>query len=371
MTFSYDPNLSSYLDESSVRLEMARAFQVCAGCRQCVDLCPSFQDLFKALEMVGNEADRMTPHLQDQVADSCFDCGACLQGCPHSPGIESSRGEGLGVDVPSLMIRHRAMARENGLHGLRRRLADEVTVRRATIRRVARRVPRASRDEPANFSAWFLGRPKVRSTKSQSRVVFSPSCALEVDELRIGVDVVKVFEHNGVECSLAEGGCRCGCELLRVGDIGGFTRVASHHVREMSKVIETGSDIVVLSPRCLDVMRTRYPQFVGGPQTARVVSSMYGPAEYLMLLRDRQLLDVQFVGERSEAVEYCASCPARNTGEAVASETLLRLAGMGVSRRDECCGGHGCRDSVAQQAAGTGEVHPVRLLARAYGLAPE
>jgi Fe-S oxidoreductase len=334
-------------------------------------MCPAFGDLFKALDLVGNEADRMTPHLQDQIAESCFDCGVCLQGCPHAPGIESAQSDGPGVDIPSLMIRHRAMARESGLQSIRRRFGDEWSVWRSAARRIAQRVPRATRSEPTNFREWFLGRPRVRSTKAQARVVFSPSCALEVDELRIGVDAVKVFEHNGVECSLADHGARCGCELLRIGDIGGYTRIASRHVREMSRAIELGNDIVVLSPRCLEVMRTRYPQFVGGPETARVMANMHGPAEYLMLLRDRQLLDVHFTGEHPEAVEYQASCPARNTGEATASEALMRLAGMRVARRDQCCGGTGCRDGVAPGASTGGEVHPIRLLARAYGIATE
>ena len=371
MTLSYDPNLSSYLDESSVRLEMARAFQVCAGCRRCIDVCPSFGDLFKALDMVGNEADRMTPHLQDQIAASCFDCGTCLQGCPHAPGLKSPVGQNLGVDIPSLMIRHRAMAKESGLQGFRRRLRDELSVRRATVRRFARRVPRRSGDEPSCFREWFLGRPRVRSVKAQAHVTFSASCALEVDELRIGADAVKIFEHNGVVCALLDDSTRCGCELLRIGDIGGYTRVASRHVRAMAKANEMGSDIVVMSPRCLETMRTRYPQFVGGPETERVVANMQGPAEFLMLLRDRQLMDLQFAGEHPETVEYCASCPTRNTGEAVASEALMRLVGISVTRRDECCGGQGCRDGVSEGATITRGVHPLGLLARAYGLATD
>ena len=366
MTPSYDPNLTTYLDESSVRLEMARAFQVCAGCRHCVDLCPSFTDMFKALDMVGEEADRMTPHLQDQIADSCYDCGSCLRGCPHSPRLESP-----GVDIPSLMIRHRAMSREGGLQGLRRRLADEISVRRRIMGRIVGRLSHISRSDGNKFESWFRGRPGVRSTKAQSRVAFSPSCVLEDDDLRVGIDTVKVFEHNGVECSLIDTNARCGCELLGVGDIGGYTRVASRNVRELSEVLAAGKEIVVLSPRCLDVMRSRYPEFVGGPETARVIENMYGPVEYLMLLRERQLLDVQFHGEHPESVEYRSSCPARNTGEAAASEALLRLAGIGVSRRDDCCGGSGCRDLVSLLAKGGEDIHPVQVVARAYGLAPE
>ena len=364
---AYDPNIADFLDESSVRLEMARVFQGCAGCRRCVDACPAFRDMFTALDLVGNEADRMTPHLQDQIADSCFDCGMCLQGCPYAPHLDSAWAEG--IDVPSLMIRHRAMARERGLHGLRRRLADELAVRRGVAQRLARRIPRGSRNEPTNFHDWFLSRPRVHSINAQARVVFSSSCSLEFDDLRIGVDVVKAFEHNGVECSMLEKYVPCGCDALAVGDIGGFTRRASRNVRELSNVVDGGNDIVVLSPRCLDVMRTRYPQFIGGPETTKVIGNMYGPAEYLMLLRERQLLDLQFPGSRPESVRYQVSCPSRNVGEASATEALLRLAGIGVTRVDRCCEGRTCQDEV--EVSGTGTVHPLHLLARVYGLAKE
>lgn len=366
---AYDPNIADYLDESSVRLEMARVFQVCVDCRRCVDVCPSFRDLFRALDLVGNEADRMTPHLQDQVADLCFDCGACLEGCPHAPNTESTHTRPNGVDVPSLMIRHRAMAREHVLHGLRRRVVDDFTLRRGMAKRLVRKIPRTSRNAPSSFRDWFMGRPRVHSINAQARVAFSSSCTLEVDELRIGVDVVKAFEHNGVECLMLDKDVQCGCDELKVGDIGAFTRSASRNVRELSKALDSGYEIVVLSPRCLEVMRTRYPQFVGGPETTKVISNLYGPAEYVMLLRERQLLNLQFPGSRPESVVYHASCPSRISGEAKATEALLRLAGVGVTPVGRCCEGRVCRDAV--EVPGTGEVHPIHLLARAYGLARE
>jgi len=361
MTGRYDPNRVEYLDESSVRLEMARSLQVCAGCRRCADFCPTFRDLFNALEFVGNEADRMTPHMQDQIADPCFDCGRCLKGCPHASSSE--------VDVPALMIRHRAMARENDLYGLRRKVTQAVRVRSNMLRTVVQRVPRVSRITRGEFVDWFTTRPRTRLVKSHGRVAILYSCDAATDRTGIGIDAVKVFEHNGLSCSLLGSVTSCGEDSLRIGDIGSFTRVASRNVRELAKAIDEGNEIVVLSSRCLEVIRNRYPEFVGGPQTDKVIGHVFGPAEFLVGLRDQQSLDVQFPGERPESVEYRASCPARHTGEADAAEALLRLAGIAVSPVEACCAGRGCHEAVAVPGREVQSLHPVQVLARAYGMA--
>jgi glycerol-3-phosphate dehydrogenase subunit C len=361
MTGTYDPNVVEYLDESPVRLEMARSFQVCSGCRRCIDFCPSFGDMFRALQFVGNEADRMTPHVQDQIADQCFDCGRCLQGCPHSSSD--------GVDIPSLMLRHRAMARENGLYGLRRKVTELVRTQSYSLRRVAQRVPRMPHNAQGDFVEWFHGRPRIRIERSQGNVVVVPSCDSQSEHAHLGRDLVKVLEHNGLSCSLATPKHGCGEELLRIGEIGGFTRVASRMVRELVKLIDAGNEIVVMSTRCLEVIRHRYPEFVGGPETNKVVGHLYGPAEFLVGLHDRQSLDVHFSGVRPELVEYRPSCSARNTGEADAAGAVLRLAGIAVSSVDGCCGGQGCRESVSDPALDGEVTHPIELVARAYGLA--
>ncbi|MFM8867152.1 MAG: 4Fe-4S dicluster domain-containing protein [Ilumatobacteraceae bacterium] len=359
MAARYDPNRVEYLDESAVRREMARSFQVCADCRRCADFCPTFRDLFSALSFVGNEADRMTPHMQDQIADPCFECGRCLQGCPHSSSS--------GVDFPALMIRHRAMARENDLFGLGRKVTDLVRARKNVLKRVVDRVPGVTRSARGEFVEWFNTRPRIRMVKTNGSVAILPSCDAVAESA--GIDTVKILEHNGVSCSLLGSVTTCGEELLRIGDIGGFTRVASRNVRELARVVDEGAEIVVLSSRCLEVIRNRYPEFVGGPQTDKVVEHVFGPAEFLVGLHDQQSLDVQFSGERPESVEFRASCSARQTGEAEAAGALLRLAGIAVSSVEACCAGQGCREAVSVPAGEADSEHPVQVLARAYGMA--
>jgi Fe-S oxidoreductase len=367
MTNTYDPNLAEYLDEASVRREMARAVQVCAECRQCHDRCPVFRDTFRVLDMLGNEADRMTPHVQDQLADACYDCGLCLLECPHSPALESP-----GVDVPALMLRHRAMARAAGLRPLRRRLAGAISGRRELLRRTIRRLPGGVRERivPAGFAEWFAQRPRVRSIMGQGRVAVFPTCGIEYGDPGVGVDAVKVLEHNGVECSVVCPTRCCGAELLAEGDVGRFTQVAIRNIREFKKAVDDGREIVVLSARCLEVVQKHYLDFVGGPDARHVAQHAQGIAGYLMALHEGEeaSLDLEFRGDRPGEVAHGPSCAARSSGEAHFAEALMRLTGCSVSRFDQCCGGGECREILAgAPSAG----HPVQLLARAYGLARE
>ena len=367
MTHPYDPNLALYLDEASVRREMARVLQVCAGCRQCLDKCPTFEDTFRVLDMIGNEADRMTPHVQDQLADACYDCGLCLAGCPHAPEIESP-----GVNVPALMIRHHAMARAAGLLTIRRRLVDLVGSRKDLLRRSLRRLPAMARTRfaPEGFSEWFLRRPRVRSIMGQGRVSVFPTCAVEFGDVGIGIDAVKVLEHNGVECSLVAATRCCGADLLAAGDVGKFTQVAIRNIRELKSEIDEGRQVVVLSARCLEVVKQRYLEFVGGPDAEHVAKNTHGIAGYLVGLHQNEgsSLDLDFRGAPPEEVKYGPTCAARTTGEAQCAEALMRLAGVAVTQVDWCCKGTDCREVLSGTAQ---EGHPIQLVARAYGLARE
>ena len=100
MTTTSDPNDPVYLDEADVRGELTRVFDVCPGCRLCVDRCPTFPTLFDLIERHDDhDAGRLTPVQQDRVVDQCFHCTLCAVGCPYTPERHP-----LAVDVPRLVL---------------------------------------------------------------------------------------------------------------------------------------------------------------------------------------------------------------------------------------------------------------------------
>ena len=116
MTITYDPKNPLYLDEADVREELTRVYDICHGCRLCFKFCSSFPTLFDYVDAHDDQdAGRMTPAQQDQVADECFQCKLCYVNCPYIPELHE-----WALDFPRLMLRHDSMRMANGQVTLRK-----------------------------------------------------------------------------------------------------------------------------------------------------------------------------------------------------------------------------------------------------------
>jgi Fe-S oxidoreductase len=283
MTITYDPKNPKYLDEADVRQELTRVYDVCHGCRLCFKFCTSFHTLFEMIDRHDDQdAGRLTPAQQDQVVDECFQCKLCYINCPYTPGIHE-----WAIDFPRLMLRTDAMRHANGQVSLKSRLTDTVmghtdllgkaatltasaanavigakqgSVVRKAMEKVTgvssvRLLPPYARQR---FSTWFNRRPRVRIAKRQGRVAVFPTCLVEYQQPSIGHDLVKVYERNGIECSLADGADCCGAPWLHTGDVKQFTKVARKNVKALAASVRRGNDIVVPQPTCGYVLKRDY-----------------------------------------------------------------------------------------------------------------
>lgn len=433
MTTTYDPNDPRYLDEADVRGELTRAFNLCEGCRRCTDLCPSFPTLFALLDRRDDrDAGWLVPSQQDRVVDGCFQCGACVVECPHAPGRSESA-----LDMPRLMLRANAMRWANGHVPLRTKVSVAVAGRTDTVAAVASRagslaaavagsapgtlvrravekvagvpaqrlLPPVARER---FTTWFARRVTVRLADARARVAVYPTCLVEYQRPDIGRDLVKVLEHNGVECSLADGAGCCGAPYLHGGDVESFVQSAVRNVRALAAHVRSGRDVVVAQPTCSLVIRRDYPDFVGGPDADLVASHTFDAAEYLMRAHaeGESALDTDFTGDVPESIAYHAPCRLRAQDVAVRSRDLLRLTGAPVTVVARCSGGEepwsgrarfvgwsssmaevlgrdlatagtvaagDCARSNAAVEAQVGVVvrHPIQVIARAYGIPEE
>ena len=72
MTTIYDPNHPQYLDESDLRDEMNRVFDLCHGCRLCFKFCSSFPSMFEFIYRdPQQQAHTMSAAEQDRVVNEC------------------------------------------------------------------------------------------------------------------------------------------------------------------------------------------------------------------------------------------------------------------------------------------------------------
>ena len=434
MTTTYDPKHPKYLDEADVREELTRVYDLCHGCRLCFKFCTSFPTLFEFVDRhEDQDAGRLTPAQQDQVVDECFQCKLCYINCPYIPELHE-----WALDFPRLMLRADAMRHENGLKGTRSNLTTEVMGRTDLLGKVATATapvtnkivsaPSGSLVRKAvekvtgvssvrllppyakqRFSTWFARRPKLRINRRQGRVAVFPTCLVEYQKPEIGHDLVRVYERNGIECSLAEGAGCCGAPFLHSGDLPQFDKIAQKNVKALADTVRKGMDIVVPQPTCGYVLKKDYVDYVGTDDARLVAEHTYDAAEYLMKVHKGEgtSLDVEFPGDVPETISYHVPCHLKAQNIGLKSRDLMKLTGAKIKLVQQCSGIDGmwglraentdisvpiakklgdeirraggdvvsgdCNLANTAIAEQTGEdpQHPLQIVARAYGIPPE
>jgi Fe-S oxidoreductase len=437
VTTTYDPKDPAYWDDGDLREELNRVLDLCHGCRLCFKFCTAFPTLFEMIDRHDDQdAARLTGAEQEQVVHECFNCKLCYVNCPYVPGQHE-----WALDFPRLMLRSEAVFHETGkLHldnRVQGKLADEVLGRTdllgklgtrtapllnratATPGSLARRVMEKTTGIAAQrvlapfakvrFSTWFRRRATLRFAQKQGSVALFPTCMVEYQHPAIGKDLVKVYERNGIECSLPEGQVCCGAPWLHAGDVPSFRKQAEKNVAVLASAVRAGRDVVVPQPTCAYVLKKDYPDYVGGPDAELVASHTYDAAEYLVKVHkaDDSSLDLGFGGQVPEKVTYHAPCHLRAQNIGLKSRDLMKLTGAKVTVVAECSGIDGSwglkaenydrakgvarKMRVAMEKSGgdviagdcslangaiteeTGKVplHPLQVMARAYGIEEE
>jgi Fe-S oxidoreductase len=371
MTTTYDPHHRAYLDEDDVRGELTRVFDICVGCRRCVELCSTFPTLFDLVD--GNDdrtdgsndseaAQWLTKAEQDHVLDQCFHCKLCFVNCPYVPGQSD-----MEVDFPRLMLRAEAMRQATRDRPIRRRLADNMIARTDLVGRVgsvAAPAVNAVASKPGSavrsimakaagvspervfppfarqrFTTWFKKRPKVRMERPQGRVVVYPTCFVEYQAPGVGHDVVRVYERNGIECDVLYPRC-CGAPFLHSGDVSRFERDAARTVKELAAAVRAGYDVVVPQPTCSYVLKNDYVDYVAGDDAEEVAAHLFDASAYLMRVHasDTTRLDVDFRGDVPESITYHVPCHLRAQNNGTKSRDLMKLTGAPVRLVQQCSG---------------------------------
>ncbi len=427
MTTTYDPTSPRYLDETDLREELRRVFDICHGCRLCFNLCPSFPTLLDAVDGHDGDVAAMSDAEQDKVVDECYQCKLCYLKCPYVPPHEWE------LDFPRLMMRANAAARSKPGRSLKVRAADQLLGRSDLVGRISvatAPVVAALVGSPGSlareamaaavgihperllppyagerFSTWFRRRPGgVESPRAE--VSIFPTCFVEYMEPAIGKDLVAVYERNGIACSLPRGVRCCGAPWLHMGDVARFRRVAAANVGALAAAVRAGRDVVVAQPTCAYVLSKDYPIYAAGVDSDLVAEHSFDASEYLVNEHRREGggLDTDFRGERPETVAYHLSCHYRALGVGAKGRDLLQLTGAKVTLVERCSGIDGtwgyrsehyaasrkvaqplaremraaapsvaCGDchlanTAILQETGIRPVHPLQLLARAYGV---
>lgn len=355
-----------------------------------------------------------------EVADLCVHCHMCRLECPAN------------VDIPKLMLEAKAAyVRTNGLP-LHDRLLARIDTLAALAGRIpgvanwalanpqarwllekafgiaqGRKLPRLARRSFLRQAAMRRLHHPAR-TAGEKVVYFVDTYANHFDT-QLAEALVAVLRHNDVGVFVPADQRQAGMPMISQGALEPARSVAARNVAMLAEHVRRGYTIVATEPSAALALTHEYPILLDDDEDALMVAQHTQEAcHYLWQLHHRGRLKLDFRGQRI-SVGYHVPCHLRALGVGAPAENLLRLVpGLRVIRLEKGCSGiaglYGvkrenyraslraglqligavrtghwqigmteCSTCKMQMEQGSPKptLHPIKLLALAYGLMPE
>jgi glycerol-3-phosphate dehydrogenase subunit C len=357
MTMKIDPNPVAppattprderYWDAGDLEHELRRVFEICHGCRMCVNYCGSFPDLFARVDRDIEKKDTAGAEALNaedfaSVTDLCWQCKLCYIKCPYT----ADEGHEWLVDIPGLLTREKAQrARRNGVTLQDRALGEPQALgmlgsgpmaplmnfvnSNRLIRKVNEKVLGISSEFPLpefaarSFERWLGHHAPLERAGRAGTVALFATCTGDYNYPGVPANAVRVLEHNGYAVVRPEQTC-CGMPNLDGGDIDSFLAKARSNVASLVREVRAGRDIVVAQPTCSYTLKREYPSMLGSAEAREVAAHTFDLMEFLDRLRRQKKLDTEFTKGFGQ-VAYHAPCHMRAQKVGAPGARLLGL----------------------------------------------
>jgi glycerol-3-phosphate dehydrogenase subunit C len=354
-----------FYDAGALQKELERVFDICHGCRRCFNLCNSFPTLFSLIDdSKTGELDGVDKKAFGQVVDECYLCDMCyMTKCPYVPPHPWN------VDFPHLMLRAKAVKHQSGGTRWRDKVlsSTDLVGKLAGIPVVAEAVNAANRSAVGRklldaalgvhpeapvppYRSNTLRKQVAKRSKptvaaqaagvTRGKVALFATCYGNRNEPEIGLDLVRVFEHNGIEVALVEQESCCGMPKLELGDLQAVADLKAKNLPPLLAMIDEGYDIVAPVPSCVLMFKQELPlMFPDEPDIARVKQCMFDPFEYLALRHKSGLMRTDFARPLGK-VAYHVACHLRVQNIGLKTRDILQLIPGTTVEPIERCSGH-------------------------------
>ncbi len=355
-------NLDFY-NEASLTHEMERVFDICHGCRRCVNLCTAFPRLFDLIdEGTTGELDGVEKYKFWEVVDRCYLCDMCfMTKCPYVPPHEWN------IDFPHLMLRAKAVKYKNKGAGFRDKLlsSTDLVGKLATIPVVVQAVNtinktpatrklmdrmlgiHADRQLPDYTTQKFRSTAKIDHSfpvrdgaRTPGKVAIYATCYINYNEPGIGHDLLTILAQNKIPARLVEKETCCGMPKLELGDLDAVEKLKNENIPHLFKLAQEGYAILSAVPSCTLMYKQELPlMFPDDVAVQAVAAAMFDPFEYLMLRHQDQLLKVDFKKPLGN-VAYHIPCHLRVQNIGKKTRDMLQLVPDTNVTVVERCSGH-------------------------------
>ncbi len=354
-----------FYNEAKLFSELDRVFDICHGCRRCVNLCTAFPRLFDLIdEGTSGELDGVKKEKLWEVVDRCYLCDMCfMTKCPYVPPHPWN------VDFPHLMLRAKAVKYKKGKTNFRDKLLSSTDLmgKLASIPVVVQAVNSAI-NTPATRKLMdsMLGvhaerklpeyaintfRPNAKTDKSfivkngnssLGKVAIYSTCYVNYNEPDIGHDLLKILKYNEIPSRLIENEACCGMPKFELGDLEAVEKLKNVNILHLAKLAKEGYAILTSVPSCALMYKKELPlMFPDDEDVKAVAKAMFDPFEYLMLRNRDGLLKTDFKQSLGN-VSYHIPCHLRvqNIGQKT-KQMLQMIPGTTVNVVERCSGHDG------------------------------
>ncbi|WP_146600346.1 FAD-binding and (Fe-S)-binding domain-containing protein [Novipirellula aureliae] len=354
-----------------------------------------------------------------QIADLCFNCHQCRLECPAS------------VDIPKIVGELKAQhVATNGLP-----LSDLLLGRIDTIAAIASRVPwisnllirsgpsrwlgerlfglSAARELPSVVGETFLRyAAKRRWTKMRPhgglKIAYFVDHFANYHDPNLGRALAEIAQHNGIGLFVPPGQKASGIARISAGDIKGARRVARRNLRILADAVRQGFTIVATEPAAVLCLRHEYVNLMDDQDAHLVAENSFEACEFFWNLYQQDRLSIDFASIPLD-ITYHEPCHLRAlTSEKAGPRLMALIPDLNVNPIEAGCTGMAgtwglqkknyrnslrvgwplistmrsagkgkaasecstCKMQI-EHAAGRQTLHPLKLLAFAYGRMPK
>lgn len=352
-----------FYSETSLNQELERVFDICHGCRRCVNLCTAFPRLFDLIdESTTGELDGVNKNQFWEVVDRCYLCDMCfMTKCPYVPPHEWN------IDFPHLMLRAKSVKYKRQGAGFRDKLLSSTDLmgKLATIPVVVQTVNavnkapaarklmdsvlgiHAERKLPEYATRKFRSNaqsnssfPVIDGTRTPGKVAIYATCYINYNEPGIGHDLLKILAHNEIPTCLVEKEACCGMPKLELGDLDTVEKLKNKNIPPLLKLAREGYAILSAVPSCTLMYKQELPLLFPEDETVQAVAAaMFDPFEYLALRNQDKLLKTDFKKPLG-TVAYHIPCHQRVQNIGKKTRDILQLIPETTINTVERCSGH-------------------------------
>lgn len=250
-----------------------------------------------------------------------------------------------------------------------------------------------------------LTRPTRRDV---SKVLYFVDTYANYHDPQLAEALVAVLEHNAVAVYVHPGQQSSGMPMIALGALAAARKLAQHNVALLAESIRQGYHVVASEPSAALALTHEYPALLDDDDAQLVAANTSEACTYLWRLHQQGKLQLD-LRPVNAVIGYHQPCHVKALQVGTPGENLLRLIpGLTVNRTENSCSGmagtfglkrehyraslragralisslrnarlqagttecSACKIQM-EQGAGKPTLHPVKLLALAYGLMPE